>query len=76
MFIICKVKCLKFVKINFLFESLISIFEIHHKKAFLHYLLAKGYDVTENKDTIRGNKEDKTVIAKFDKKGRLKGLGG
>ena len=57
-----------------IFPRLISTFEMNHKNAFRHYLLAKGFSVSENDSNINGKHDDFSLKAEFDGLGRLTGL--
>ncbi len=58
------------------FPQLISKIELNHRNTFQNYLIDRGLKllITENK--ILGLKEDKVIIAEFDKLNRLKSLDG
>ena len=54
-----------------IFPKLISIFEMNHRNAFKHYLLAKGFSISENGCNISGEHGDFSLKAEFDELGRL-----
>lgn len=56
--------------------ELVSIFAVNHKRTIENYLLAKGYVITEKENSISASKENNTIIAEFDEKGRLAKING
>lgn len=58
------------------FPQLISQFEVDHKNALMHYLRAKGYNVTTNGDVVRGAKSGNSITGSFDASSRLMELKG
>ncbi|MFH6998553.1 DUF6882 domain-containing protein [Flavobacterium sp. FlaQc-57] len=53
------------------FPQLISLFEMNHNIAFINYLIARGYTVSESKNKLTGTKNGNVIIAKFDEQSRL-----
>ncbi len=54
------------------FPQLISQFDLNHKSALKHYLLAKGYSLSSSDaNSIIGTQEQETIHAEFDGQGRL-----
>jgi hypothetical protein len=58
------------------FPQLISLFELNHQIALYHYLLASGYDVVQDEQTLKGTKNGDTISAVFDDLHRLIKLNG
>ncbi len=58
------------------FPQVISQYEMNHRLALKHYLNAKGYNITENDESLSGSKNGNTIQATFDKLSRLTGLEG
>lgn len=58
------------------FPQLISNVELNHKSAFLNYLVDREFKINIKGDEIEGLRNNKLIIAKFDKLGRLKDLNG
>ena len=54
-----------------IFPKLISIFEMNHRNAFKHYLLAKEFSISEEDRNISGKHGDFYLKAEFDELGRL-----
>lgn len=54
-----------------IFPKLISIFEMNHKNTFKHYLLEKGFSISEDKQNINGKHGDFSLKAEFDELNRL-----
>lgn len=63
-------------KIPIVFPQLISQFEMNHRAALSHYLMAKGYDVVDNGLKLTATKNANTMTAEFDDLNRLTKLGG
>lgn len=53
------------------FPKLISIFEMNHRNAFRHYLLAKDFSISEEDKNISGKHENFYLKAEFDELDRL-----
>ena len=53
------------------FPKLISIFEMNHRNAFRHYLLAKDFSISEEDKNISGKYENFYLKAEFDELDRL-----
>ncbi|WP_435309895.1 DUF6882 domain-containing protein [Sebaldella termitidis] len=53
------------------FPKLISIFEMNHRNAFRHYLLAKDFSISEEDKNISGKHENFYLNAEFDELDRL-----
>jgi hypothetical protein len=56
--------------------QLISAYEMNHKTAITHYLNAKNYTITQDKDTLSATKNGNSLIAEFDELNRLTNLNG
>ncbi len=54
-----------------IFLGLISTFEMNHKNAFRHYLLAKGFSAFKNDSNINGKHGEFSLKAEFDELNRL-----
>ena len=54
-----------------IFPKLISIFEMNHRNAFRHYLLAKDFSISEEDKNISGKHENFYLKAEFDELDRL-----
>jgi hypothetical protein len=65
-----------YARIPTVFPQVMSAFEMRHRPAFIHYLTAKGYTVTETADTVTANVDSGTLIATFDDLERLTNLRG
>ena len=65
-----------FARIPNAFPQVISLFEMQHRPAFVHYLTQKGYAVTETADTVSAVVDFGTLTATFDHLGRLANLQG
>ena len=53
------------------FPQLISLFEMNHNSVFINYLIARGYTISESKQTLMGTKNGNVITAKFDEQSRL-----
>jgi hypothetical protein len=58
------------------FPQLISLFEMNHQKALIHYLQTKGYETKEEGNILTGSKDGKIIKAEFDNLFRLTKLNG
>ena len=58
------------------FLQMISQFDMNHKNAFKNYVTAKGYNLSESKDSITGTKNEYSIIGQFDSLSRLINLNG
>jgi hypothetical protein len=56
--------------------QMISAYEMNHKNAIAHYLIAKAYAITQDNDKLTANKNGNCVIAEFDELNRLTNLQG
>jgi len=65
-----------FARIPTAFPQVISVFELHHRPAFMHYLTQKGYAVAETTDAVTATVGAGTLTATFDDLGRLTNLRG
>ncbi|TPG66546.1 DUF6882 domain-containing protein [Hymenobacter nivis] len=65
-----------FARISTVFPQVISVFELRHRPAFIHYLTQKGYSTTETADTVSAAVDSGTLTATFDDLGRLSSLRG
>lgn len=65
-----------FARIPSIFSQVISLFELPHRPAFIHYLTQKGCAVTETADAVSANVGAGTLTATFDELGRLTNLQG
>lgn len=64
------------LRILTVFPQLISQFEVDHRAALTHYVLAKGYEVTEDASGLSATKGERIITAAFDAEGRLTSLKG
>ena len=65
-----------FARISHAFTQAISVFEMRHLPAFIHYLTQKGYTVTGSASTVSATMGAGTLTASFDSMGRLANLTG
>jgi hypothetical protein len=65
-----------FARIPHAFPQVITLFELNHRPAFIHYLTQKGYTVTEAADTVSAAVDSGILTATFDNLGRLASLKG
>lgn len=65
-----------FARVLSTFPQVISLFEMHHRPALLHYLRQKGYTLTETTDAVTATDGVATLTATFDHLGRLANLKG
>ena len=56
--------------------QMISAYEMNHKNAITHYLNAKNYTISHDKNTLTAAKNGNNLIAEFDELGRLTNLNG
>lgn len=56
------------------FPQLISQFDMNHKRAFTHYLTAKGYDILEENNNVIGTRNGNSITGQFDDFSRLASL--
>jgi hypothetical protein len=56
--------------------QMISTYDMNHKKAISHYLEAKKYTISHEKNTITGAKNGSKVVADFNEENRLVNLSG
>jgi hypothetical protein len=62
--------------ISLVFSQFISAFPVNHRKAFGHYLSAKGFDLEENGNRIVASRSSEEIVAEFDASDRLVSVGG
>ncbi|MDO7875496.1 hypothetical protein Q5H93_12200 [Hymenobacter sp. ASUV-10] len=65
-----------FARITTVFPQVISVFEMRHRPAFIHYLSAKGYAIAEAADAVTATVDAGTLTATFDSLERLTNLQG
>jgi len=58
------------------FPQLISQYEMNHNSALTNYLIAKGYQISENGAKLVATKNGQTITAEFDELSRLTKLNG
>ncbi len=56
--------------------QMISAYEMNHRQATTHYLNAKNYAISNDKNTMTGIKNGNSVIVEFDEQNRLISLNG
>jgi hypothetical protein len=56
--------------------QMIAAYEMNHKQAITHYLSAKNYVVSHDKNTVTGIKNGDSLILEFDEQNRLANLNG
>jgi hypothetical protein len=56
--------------------QMISAYEMNHKNAIMHYLNAKSYSITHDKNTLTAAKNGNSLTVEFDALGRLTNLNG
>ncbi|MDJ0365585.1 hypothetical protein QMK33_10500 [Hymenobacter sp. H14-R3] len=65
-----------FARTTSTFSQVISVYEMRHRPAFLHYLTQKGYSATETADTVSAAVDSGTLTATFNDLGRMTSLKG
>ncbi|MBO2011203.1 DUF6882 domain-containing protein [Hymenobacter negativus] len=65
-----------FARIPSTFSQVISVFELRHRPAFIHYLTQKGYAVTKTSDSVSAAVDSGILTATFDHLDRLASLKG
>jgi glycine/serine hydroxymethyltransferase len=56
--------------------QMISAYDMHHKNAITHYLKAKNYAISQDKNTLTATKNANSLIVEFDDLGRMTNLNG
>ncbi|HVI44776.1 MAG TPA: hypothetical protein VM802_07895 [Chitinophaga sp.] len=62
-----------FFRIPTVFPQLISLFEMHHRQALVHYLTSSGYEISSNEDgrQLSASRNGQHITASFDEQWRL-----
>lgn len=56
--------------------QMISAYDMHHQTAVTSYLVAKKYEISQDKNILTATKNSNSLIAEFDELGRLSNLKG
>lgn len=63
-------------RVFMVFPQILQMFDLDHKKALEHYLIALGYEVRHGENDIAAFLGENSLTATFDELGRLTDLGG